>query len=102
MHTQAVVFEAPNQIALRDVELIPPGPADVVVRTRYTSISAGTERMLLAGRLPHPALQFPIVPGYETVGQVVWVGHEAPPTLEGQLVYVGGARCFVGASPAWG
>ena len=102
MHTQAVVFEAPNQIALREVELVEPGPADVVVRTRFTSISAGTERMLLAGRLPHPALQFPIVPGYETVGQVVWAGPEAPPTLEGQLVYVGGARCFVNASPAWG
>jgi len=72
-----------------------------VVRTAYTSISAGTERMLLAGRMPHPALQFPVVPGYETVGQVVWCGADAP-QLEGQWVYVGGARCYVEVNPAWG
>jgi 3-hydroxyethyl bacteriochlorophyllide a dehydrogenase len=102
MKTRAVVFPAPEQIELREVTLTEPGPDEVVVRTLYTSISAGTERMLLAGRLPHPALQFPIVPGYETVGRVVWVGPDADPALEGQIVYVGGARCFVDASPAWG
>ncbi|HEU4327986.1 MAG TPA: zinc-binding dehydrogenase [Roseiflexaceae bacterium] len=100
--TQAVVIPAPNQVELREVELTPPGPDDVVVQVAYTSISAGTERMLLAGRMPHPMLSFPVVPGYETVGRVVGGGANVPPNLEGQWVYVGGARCYVGLNPAWG
>jgi 3-hydroxyethyl bacteriochlorophyllide a dehydrogenase len=101
-HVRAIVIPEPERVELRDVELTPVGDEDVVVETRYTSISAGTERMLLAGRMPHPMLQFPVIPGYETVGRVVGGGAGAPPELEGQLVYVGGARCFVGVNPAWG
>src|SRR5262245_36204350 len=102
MKTQAIVIPEPNRVELREVELTMPGPGDVVVRTIYTSISAGTERMLLAGRMPHPMLSFPVVPGYETVGRVVGLSADVPPELEGRWVYVGGARCFVGANPAWG
>lgn len=58
--------------------------------------------MLLDGRMPHPALSFPVVPGYETVGQVIQVGKKVPQDLLGQWVYVGGARCFKGVNPAWG
>jgi bacteriochlorophyllide a dehydrogenase len=102
MQTQAIVIPAAGQLELRQVALSAPGPADVVVETAYTSISAGTERMLLGGRMPHPMLSFPVVPGYETVGRVIGVGPEAPPSLEGRLVYVGGARCFQDVNPAWG
>lgn len=100
--TQAVVIPQAQRVELREVELIPPGPHDVVVQVAYTSISAGTERMLLAGRMPHPMLQFPVVPGYESVGRVVGLGAAAPPELEGRWVYVGGSRCFVDLNPAWG
>ena len=102
MYTQAIVISEPHHVELREVELTPPGPGDVVVRTAYTSISAGTERILLAGRMPHPLLRFPVVPGYETVGQVVEVGADVSGDLVGRWVYVGGARCFVGVNPAWG
>lgn len=102
IQTTAIVIPEPERVELRTVTLTEPGPEDVVVRTAYTSISAGTERMLLAGRMPHPMLQFPVVPGYETVGRVVQVGQHAPPDLEGQWVYVGGARCYEGLNPAWG
>lgn len=84
------------------MQVLEPRAGDVLIRTAYTSISAGTERMLLDGRMPHPALLFPVVPGYETVGQVVQVGSKAPKELLGQWVYVGGARCFRGVNPAWG
>jgi 3-hydroxyethyl bacteriochlorophyllide a dehydrogenase len=43
-----------------------------------------------------------VVPGYETVGQVVQTGSKAPKELLGQWVYIGGARCFRGVNPAWG
>lgn len=102
MQTHAIVIPEPNRIELREVELTEPGPDDLVVATAYTSISAGTERMLLAGRLPHPMLSFPIVPGYETVGRVVAAGAGVPAGWLDRWVYVGGARCFTGVNPAWG
>jgi 3-hydroxyethyl bacteriochlorophyllide a dehydrogenase len=102
MKTHAIVIAEPQHVELREVELTTPGPDDVIVRTAYTAISAGTERMLLAGRLPHPMLRFPIVPGYETVGKIVARGANVPPELEDSWVYVGGARCFVDVNPAWG
>lgn len=100
--TYAIVIPEPKRVELREVELTEAGPDDVVVRVFYTSISAGTERMLLAGRLPHPMLQFPVVPGYESVGRVAHVGANVPPGMVGQWVYLGGARCFQGVNPAWG
>jgi 3-hydroxyethyl bacteriochlorophyllide a dehydrogenase len=102
MDAHAVVITAAHQFGLAPVQLTPAQPQDITIATRYTSISAGTERMLLDGRMPHPMLQFPVIPGYETVGEVVAVGAEAPPELLGQMVYVGGARCFAGVNPAWG
>lgn len=102
MHTDAIVISEPGRVELRTVALTDPGPEDVIVQTAYTSISAGTERMLLAGRMPHPMLSFPVVPGYETVGRIVGLGAQVPPELEGRMVYVGGARCYADVNPAWG
>lgn len=57
---------------------------------------------MLAGQMPHPALSLPVVPGYETVGQIVGRGSEVPPEFEGRWVYVGGARCYQDINAAWG
>jgi 3-hydroxyethyl bacteriochlorophyllide a dehydrogenase len=100
--TQAVVIPAAGRVELQQVMLRPPGANDVVVQTAYTSISAGTERMLLAGQMPHPMLQLPVVPGYETVGQVVETGSAVSPDWRGRWVYVGGAQCYEGVNAAWG
>ncbi|MEI8306513.1 MAG: zinc-binding dehydrogenase [Chloroflexales bacterium] len=100
--SRAVVIPRRNVVELRTVQVNEPRVGDVLIRTAYTSISAGTERMLLDGRLPQPQLLFPVIPGYETVGQVVQVGAKAPKDLLGQWVYIGGARCFRGINPAWG
>lgn len=101
MKTRAIVIPAAETIELREVELKPIGPDDVLVRTTLTSISAGTERMLLKGVMPHPMLQFPIVPGYETAGEVIDAGANARAWL-GKRVYVGGNYGFVGVNPAFG
>ncbi len=102
MKTQAVVITEPGRVELQDVSLRPATPNDVIVQTAYTSISAGTERMLLSGQMPHPMLQLPVVPGYETVGRVVEVGAKAPAELLHQWVYIGGAHCYEDVNPAWG
>jgi 3-hydroxyethyl bacteriochlorophyllide a dehydrogenase len=99
--TKAIVIPAADTIELREVELKPLGADDVLIRTTLTSISAGTERMLLKGVMPHPMLQFPVVPGYETVGQVIEAGDNARDWL-GKRVYVGGNYGFIGVNPAFG
>ena len=101
-NTRAVVIPEPNRIELQDVQLLPHGATDVVVETVYTSVSAGTERMLLAGQMPHPMLSLPVVPGYETVGRIIETGSDVSPDWLGRWVYVGGARCYANVNPAWG
>ena len=92
----------PGKVELQAVALREPGPDDVVIQTAYTSISAGTERMLLAGQMPHPMLRLPVVPGYETVGTVVDIGENVSAEWLGRWVYVGGALCYEGVNSAWG
>ncbi|MBL6430933.1 MAG: hypothetical protein HPM95_05825 [Alphaproteobacteria bacterium] len=43
MFTSAIVLDQPHDIALRDVELTPAGPADVTVDVAWSGISTGTE-----------------------------------------------------------
>ena len=69
MKAQAIVFEAPQSIAVRTLELAPMGPRDVEVAVSFSGISTGTERLLWDGTMPpFPGLSYPLVPGYETVG----------------------------------
>lgn len=101
MNTRAIVIPKAHTVELQDVALKPLGIDDVLVQTALTSISAGTERMLLSGVMPHPMLQFPVVPGYETVGEVIETGDNAKAWL-GKRVYVGGNYGFIGVNPAFG
>jgi len=89
----AVVIRAPMQFALEQVSLVPLGVADVFVRTIVTSISRGTEKMIVSGALP---------PGYETVGVVAAVGPEADAALLGTVVYIGGGFCYREVNAALG
>jgi bacteriochlorophyllide a dehydrogenase len=102
---RALVVSAPQEFGLQDVKLKPLGAEEVRVRTRYTSISAGTEKMLLAGQLVEMAgLPFPCIPGYETVGEIVEVGADVPDPQDwlGKMTFIGGSYGYVGVTPAWG
>jgi bacteriochlorophyllide a dehydrogenase len=90
----AVVLEEPRRLALTSLPLDDPGPADVVVETIWSGVSAGTERLLYQGRMPQfPGMGYPLVPGYESVGRVVEAGADAGIDI-GARVFVPGARCF--------
>lgn len=90
----AVVLEQPERLSLQRLALTPPGDADVVVDIEWSGISTGTERLLWSGRMPDfPGMGYPLVPGYESVGRVVFAGPEAGLTV-GQRVFVPGARCY--------
>lgn len=92
MKTVAVVLEQPQELALRTVEMVDPGPDDIVVDVAWTGISSGTERLLWSGRMPDfPGMGYPLVPGYETVGHVSTAGQGF---AEGDAVFVPGASGY--------
>jgi 3-hydroxyethyl bacteriochlorophyllide a dehydrogenase len=100
--TAAVVLDAPGRLAVRTLSLTPPGPEDVVVALHWSGVSSGTERLLYRGTMPaFPGLSYPLVPGYESVGEVVWRGAAAAARL-GERVFVPGARCFEEAAGLFG
>ena len=94
MKSLAVVLEEPERLALASLALDEPTSGDVVVETRWSGVSTGTERLLYTGRMPmFPGMGYPLVPGYETVGAVVSSGAESGVPV-GALVFVPGAHCF--------
>ncbi len=91
---QAVVFERPEALALRQLDLAPPSAGEVLVQVEWSGISTGTEKLLWSGRMPSfPGMGYPLVPGYETVGRVITHGDNTT-TRVGDRVFVSGARCF--------
>ena len=100
---RAVVFAEAGRLDLRDVSLREPGADEVVVETHYSSISAGTERLLFGGALPgFPFLRFPLVPGYEAVGVVTERGADVRDVAVGDEVFVGGSMCYTDVAAAFG
>ena len=94
MQTNAIVLSGPEQLAVRTIDLVPPGAEDVVVDIAWSGISTGTERLLYTGRMPpFPGMGYPLVPGYESVGRVCSAGDGAR-LEQGQLVFVPGANCY--------
>ncbi len=94
LSARAVVFEEPQALTLRQLELAPPGPGEVLVDVEWTGISTGTEKLLWSGRMPaFPGMGYPLVPGYETVGRVSVCGTGSRVAV-GERVFVSGAHCF--------
>ena len=102
MKSIAVVFDHPRQLSLQALALPQLQAGEVEVAVHYSGISTGTERMLWDGSMPaFMGSTYPLVPGYETVGQVVKAPLGAK-LKEGQTVFVPGANCFTGVKSLFG
>lgn len=97
----AVVFEAPDRIAVRALELAPCGPTEIEVETLYTYVSPGTELRVLGGHYGARD-KFPLVPGYSVVGRVVAVGAEARGYRVGDLITGRNPKALPGITSYWG
>lgn len=94
METIAVVLKQPKHVEINRLPLTAPTAEDVVVDVAWSGVSTGTERLLWSGRMPaFPGMGYPLVPGYESVGEVVEAG-SATDLRPGQMVFVPGAKCF--------
>jgi len=94
VRTTAVILSGPRDLALGELGLKSPGATDLVVRVRHSGISTGTEKLFWSGTMPpFPGMGYPLVPGYESFGEVVEAGVDSGFRV-GQHVFVPGANCF--------
>ncbi len=102
MNTLAVLLKGPEDLQLDNLALKPPGEGDIVVDISHSGISTGTEKLFWSGKMPpFPGMGYPLVPGYESVGEVI----EARPGTgfkPGDTVFVPGADCFSDAYGLFG
>src|SRR5436190_5203817 len=82
MRDQALWYVAPGKTELRDEAISAPEVDSVCLNALYGAISRGTERLILAGRVPPDEFErmrapfmsgtfpFPVKYGYATVGQI--------------------------------
>ena len=102
MQTSAVILKGPKDLGLDVLDVKPPTADDLVVRISHSGISTGTEKLFWSGEMPpFPGMGYPLVPGYEAVGEVM----QASPSRDfkaGDRVFVPGANCYEGAFGLFG
>jgi len=97
MRDRRVVFPAQNVVEIESFELdsSPPGPHEIVVESRVTLLSPGTELALLQGKLAFEDDDPPVYPmtsvGYANIGTVLAAGSETQ-VQPGDRVYTMGAH----------
>jgi bacteriochlorophyllide a dehydrogenase len=100
--TRALLIERPHTSQVSDVVIEQGGSRDIVVDIAWSGVSTGTERLLWTGAMPpFPGMGYPLVPGYESVGQVVTAGEDSGHAV-GSYVFVPGSRCIRGVRNLFG
>ncbi|WP_246262493.1 alcohol dehydrogenase catalytic domain-containing protein [Arthrobacter mobilis] len=82
---RAIVFEAPGELALRDVADPAPGPREVVIEVAAVGI-CGTDTHVFDGEFEGTV--FPLIPGREASGVVVEAGSDVSSLSVGDQVVV--------------
>ncbi len=94
LHAEAVILRGPRDLGLDVVALSDPGPDDLVVEISHSGISTGTEKLFWSGQMPpFPGMGYPLIPGYESAGEVVEAGASTGFRV-GERVFVPGANCY--------
>ena len=97
MITKAVVMSEPGCLSIQPVDLKSPSKEDVVIEINYSGISTGTEKLFYNGKMPQfPGMGYPLVPGYESTGEVVQAPKDSNLKI-GDIVFVPGADCYSGS-----
>ncbi|OHB52696.1 MAG: hypothetical protein A2Y12_03300 [Planctomycetes bacterium GWF2_42_9] len=76
---KAIIIEKPLKAVVKDIRLSEVTDESIVIRTMYSAISSGTEVKTWNGKTGKLGgeLWYPLVPGYEQVGVVEYVGPKA-------------------------
>lgn len=94
---RAVLFPGARKVDLETVEVPSPGEGQVLIQTRCTLISTGTELTAFGGEFPPGSawanyVRYPWRPGYSNVGVVVQTGPGVEDVGVGQRVVSHGAH----------
>ena len=86
-----IVFSAPKQVVIEELEVPVPDPDELLIRTRRSLISTGTELTVLKRESGEKSAwatygRFPFKPGYNNVGEVVDVGKNVDSAYIGKRV----------------
>src|SRR3954451_23943628 len=99
-----LVFPAPGVAVLEERSVPSPGPGEVLLRTRRTLISPGTELTILSGAFPQGSAwdrygQFPFVAGYSAAAEVAALGEGVESVQVGELVAAGTPHALWATAP---
>jgi 2-desacetyl-2-hydroxyethyl bacteriochlorophyllide A dehydrogenase len=99
MRANALIHVAERQVECREVALAAPGKGEVLIKSRFSAISAGTEAMIFSGAFPeNTALDasikslkgdfaYPFSYGYALVGEVSATGPGMDQGLIGKTLF---------------
>lgn len=107
LNVKVVVAKEPCKVSLETIQIdekaLPPD--QVLVKTDYSAISAGTECAWISGNSNNAGQNFPFYPGYSAVGHVIQVGKNVQNFEVGDRVIApwGGHRSYIvsPAAPVW-
>ena len=100
MKNKSIVFTGCDQVEVQELEenLEQLQAREVIVKTSYSLVSAGTELTCLAGS--ESWFSFPSTPGYTSVGEVVKVGDQVIKVSSGgRGVHLGRAQAVQSHQP---
>ncbi len=101
---KAIVVSQPSHAEVKDISLCPVDEDTIVIKTEYSAISTGTELKVWSGLSGHLGgqLWYPLIPGYEEVGEIVWVGKNVKGYQIGDRVMANEVRYYPNHCAAWG
>ncbi|MFA6102274.1 MAG: zinc-binding dehydrogenase [Victivallaceae bacterium] len=101
--SRAIVMERPGQVNFREIKLTALRPDSYVAQTTASGISSGTDMKTWQGRQHPEQCWYPLVPGYENVGKIVYAGEESAGNMKvGDRVMINECRRFGDVCAAWG
>ena len=95
LKTKVVYFESKQRVDIREIEIPTMGKDEVLVRTEYSAISVGTERLCLLGKaatVDGTPVPFPFTPGYQMSGIVEKTGRNVRDIEKGDRVFSFGGK----------
>ena len=99
MKRTSVIFKGPHEIGLQQDVLPSPQKDEVLIQTRFSAISAGSEILVFRGQISSklPAdekiralkheFKYPFKYGYASIGRILAVGPEVPESLLNRNVF---------------
>lgn len=99
MKRRSIIFKAPFEIEIAEQTMPAVGPTEVLVQTKFSAISHGTEMLLYRGLFPadmavdetisafRQPLRYPLKYGYATIGEIIKTGPEVSRDFVGRTVF---------------